>query len=92
MSSPCDDCLEQASVSTDKCLQCEHFLNLLKSSAPQRRSERPLTAHGSRFMQVLSVSIAVGGVITAIADLPAVGLGMVLFALGLWLADYLTYD
>lgn len=87
----CADCLEQASTTTDKCLRCEHFLDLLKASNTRRRSERALTSHGTRFMRVISISIAIGGVIAALIDLPAVGLCMVIFAVGLWLADFLTY-
>lgn len=86
----CADCLEQASATTDKCLGCEHFLDLLKASNTRRRSEHILTSHGTRFMRVISISIAIGGVIAALIDLPAVGLGMVIFAVGLWLADFLT--
>lgn len=88
----CDDCLEQASATTDKCLGCEHFRDLLKTPNTRLRSEHVLTAHGTRFMRVISISIAVGGVIAALVDLPAVGLGMAMFAAGLWLADFLTHS
>ncbi|OWW21355.1 hypothetical protein [Noviherbaspirillum denitrificans] len=88
----CEECISIPSFNYEECGQCPEFLNLLARDGNPDANRKAEATGRHPLAQLVGMAIVSAGALSAIAGLPEVALGTIIFGAGVLLAELVNRD